>query len=154
MLRWSSLAVLIAFLRWLISLQTLIPLIALSFTLTGRNSFTISFTLFSSPLNHFSELLMLSDLFFFFLFLIKSSLFTLLLETTSCPCQSVSFLIFENWFVVYILDSWNLGNNGFSVMWDFFGKLVVLHVNNSNTAHFLQYFRQKFFSLYFVIRDI
>ena len=139
---------------WLISLQTLISWITFSFTLSWRDHLAISSSLFSSSLNHFSELLMLPNLFLFFLFFIKCSLLSLLLKSTSCPCESISFLIFKNRLIINILNLWKFRYDGLTIMWNFLSELIVLHVNNSYFAHFQQYFRYKLFSFNFVIRDI
>lgn len=62
------------------------------------------------PLHHLFEFEMLSDLLFFFLFLIQLSLFSFLFQSAPCKCLGVPFLVVEYGFVVDVLDVGHLAD--------------------------------------------
>jgi hypothetical protein len=73
---------------------------------------------------------MLSDLLLLFLFLVQSSLLTLLFKAAFCPGLGKSFLVVKYGLVIDILQRWYFGDEGFAVVGDFFVEAVILQIYN------------------------
>lgn len=97
---------------------------------------------------------MLPDLFLLFLFLVERSFLSFFFKPTSSPCIGESLLVIEDGFVVDVLESGDLGNEGFSVVGDFLVETVVLHVHDAQVGHFLQDFGDDVLAVDLVVRNV
>jgi hypothetical protein len=87
-------------------------------------------------LHHLFELAVLAELLLLFLFAVSLSLVALLVCTASGPGLCVSFLILEDGFIIDVFESGDGGDEGFTVVGDFFIELVVLDVEDCEMGEF------------------
>ena len=152
---WRPFACIMWLRRCIIALQIL--LFWIRFVFTWRLILLLLFlspSLFSVPLHHLLELLMLSKLFFFLLFPISLSLEFFLLDSSSFPSFCIASLILKNGFVIYVLESGYFSDQNFSIMGYFLIEAIVLQIQDSDLWHFHQNFWQNLLSIDFIIGNI
>ena len=133
---WTFFTIFITY-RWrLISFKTTFSRSILTITLTWLSFLFLLLSLSSSSLHHFSELLMLSSLLILFFLFILSSFSPFFFHSTSRPSSSIPKLILKDRFVINVLDGRYLSDDSLPVMWNLFGKLVILHIKYSNIRQF------------------